>query len=86
MAFFCFSAVQVGPAGGVRVEVVLAEARWVVGGGEHVGGGQRRREVVARLLVNMVKVVLVQRLQRRRGYTRKENKQVGSCVMKLTDF
>lgn len=62
------SAVQVGPAGGVRVEVVL-EARWVVGGGEHVGGGQRRREVVASLLVNVVKVVLVQRLWRRSGDT-----------------
>lgn len=59
-----FSAVQVGPAGGVRVEVVLAEARRVVGGGKHVGGGQRRREVVARLLVDVVEVVLVQRLWR----------------------
>lgn len=35
------SAVHVGPAGGVRVEVVLAQAWRVVGGGEHVAGGQR---------------------------------------------
>lgn len=49
---------HVGPAGGVWVEVVLAQAGRVVGGGEHVAGGQRGREVVARLVVH-VEVVLV---------------------------
>lgn len=53
-----FSAVHVGPAGRVRVEVVLAEAGRVVGGGEHVAGGQRGGEVVARLVVH-VEIVLV---------------------------
>jgi len=53
--------VHVGPAGGVRVEVVLARAGRVVGGGEHVAGGHRRGEVVARLVVG-VEVVLVERL------------------------
>lgn len=67
-----FLAVQVGPAGGVWVEVVLAEAWWVVGGGEHVGGGQRWWEVVACLLVNVVKVVLVQRLWQRWVDTREK--------------
>lgn len=52
------SAVHVGPAGRVRVEVVLAQAGGVVGGGEHVAGRQRRGEVVARLVVH-VEVVLV---------------------------
>lgn len=56
------SAVEEGPAGGVGVEVVLADTGGVVGGGEHVGGGQRGREVVARLVID-VKVVLVQHLQ-----------------------
>lgn len=49
---------HVGPAGGVWVEVVLAQARRVVGGGEHVAGGHRRGEVVARLVVH-VEIVLV---------------------------
>lgn len=53
---------QVGPAGGVWMEVILAQAGRVVGGGEHVAGGQRGREVVARLFVH-VEIVLVQRLQ-----------------------
>lgn len=52
------SAVQVGPAGGIWMEVIFAQAGRVVGGGEHVGGGQRRWEVVARLFVHM-EVVLV---------------------------
>lgn len=52
------SAVQVGPAGRVWVEVVLAQAGGVVGGGEHVAGGQRGGEVVARLVVH-VEIVLV---------------------------
>lgn len=56
------SAGQVGPAGGVWTEVVLAQPGRIVGGGEHVAGGQRGREVVARLLVRM-EIVLVQRLQ-----------------------
>lgn len=56
------SAGQVGPAGGVRTEVVLAQPGRVVGGGEHVAGGQRGREVVARLFVR-AEVVLVQRLR-----------------------
>lgn len=56
------SAVQVGPAGGVRVEVVLAQAGRVVSGCEHVGGRQRGGEVVARLVVDM-EVVLVERLE-----------------------
>lgn len=53
-----FSAVQVGPAGGIWMEVVFAQAGRVVRGGEHVGGGQRRWKVVARLFVHM-EVVLV---------------------------
>lgn len=44
------------------MEVVLAQAGWVVSGCEHVGGRQRRGEVVARLVVD-VEVVLVERLQ-----------------------
>lgn len=52
------STVHVGPAGGVWVEVVLAQAGRVVGGSEHVAGGQRGREVVARLIVH-VEIVLV---------------------------
>lgn len=58
------SAVHVGPAGGVLMEVILAQARRVVGSGEHVAGGQRRREVVARLFVD-VKIVFVEHLQSR---------------------
>lgn len=53
---------HVGPAGGVWVEVVLAQAGGVVGGGEHVAGGQRGGEVVACLVVH-VEIVLVQRLE-----------------------
>lgn len=52
------SAVHVGPAGGVRMEVVLAQAGRVVGGGEHIAGWQRGGEVVARLVVHM-EIVLV---------------------------
>lgn len=44
------------------MEVVLAQPSWVVGGGEHVGGGQWGWEVVARLSVR-AEVVLVQRLR-----------------------
>lgn len=51
------------------MKVVLAEARRVVGGGKHVGGGQRRWEVVARLLVDVVEVVLVKCLRRRQKDT-----------------
>lgn len=53
-----FSAVHVGPAGGVWMEFVLAQAGRVVGGGEHITGGQRGGEVVARLIVH-VEIVLV---------------------------
>lgn len=49
---------HVGPAGGVRTEVVLAHTGRVVGGGKHVAGGHRGGEVVARLIVHM-KIVLV---------------------------
>lgn len=49
---------HVGPAGGVRMEVVLAQAGRVVGGGEHIAGWQRGGEVVARLVVH-VEIVLV---------------------------
>lgn len=43
------------------MEVVLAQARGVVGGGEHVAGGQRRGEMIARLVVH-VEIIFVQRL------------------------
>lgn len=56
------SAVQVRPAGGVWMEVVLAHAGGVVGGGKHVAGSQRGREVVASLLVH-AEIVLVKCLQ-----------------------
>lgn len=52
------SAVHVGPAGGIWMEVVLAQAGRVVGGGEHVAGGQWGWEVVARLIIHM-EIVLV---------------------------
>lgn len=59
----CFlSAVHVIPARGVGMEVVLAQAWWVVGGGVHVAGGHRGGEVVARLIIHL-EIVLVKRLQ-----------------------
>ena len=52
------SAVNVGPAGGVGIEVILAYTWGVVGGGEHVAGGQWGGEVVACFIVHM-EIVLV---------------------------
>lgn len=43
------------------MEVVLAQAGRIVGGSEHVVGGERRWEVVAGLFVH-VQIILVQRL------------------------
>lgn len=53
---------HVSAAGGVLMEVVLAQAGRIICGGEHVTGSQRRWEVAARLFVH-VKIVFVQRLQ-----------------------
>lgn len=58
---------HVGPAGRVGMEVVFAHTWRIVGGSEHVTGGQLGGEMVARLIVHM-KIVLVECLQIRETF------------------